>query len=375
MGRFAWSTLSVLIAGIAPALGQAPRRRPPTTRRCAEPPRGCRDRGVHARDRGRQAQGSQSRRRLQQARLRSSTARASPTRRSSDYDEALRADPTFVVVYVNRAQVFRRKRELDRAIADYTDALKVNPAYAFAYNGRGNIFNDKADYDHAIADFDEAIRLDPRMAVAYSNRAWSYRNKTDYDRAIADYGEAIRLDPKSAFYLANRGTVWRMKGDADHAIADLDEALRLDVKAHLRVSRTRPRLCPQGRSRLRHREFHHRDPPQPELTLAYVDRGASYVAKGDHAHAIADAGEAIRLSPNNAAARNLRGFAYKIAGELDRALADSTRRSASLRRRHAPMPIAAMSTASRATSTAPWRTSTRRCASTPPSRPPTPTAG
>ena len=64
------------------------------------------------------------------------------------------------------------------------------------YNNRGDAYRKKGDMDRAIADLTEAIRLDPKYANAYDNRGLAYRDKGDMDRAIADLTEAIRLDPK-----------------------------------------------------------------------------------------------------------------------------------------------------------------------------------
>ncbi len=283
MGRFAWSTLSILIAGMAPALGQAPAQAPADDAALCRTTSG--DAAIAACTRA-IAGGKLKDRNLAVAynkRGSEEERKGEPDKAIVDYDEALRADPTFVVVYVNRAQVFRRRRELDRAIADYTDALKVNPAYAFAYNGRGNIFNDKADYDRAIADFDEAIRLDPRMAVAYSNRAWSYRNKNDYNRAIADYDTAIRLDPRShQFY--NRGQALRTKGDMDRAIADYDEAVRLDVNTLSPIA-TAAAPIRQGGFRSRHSQSQRGDPPRPERCPCLRGPRPVEALKGDLARA------------------------------------------------------------------------------------------
>jgi tetratricopeptide (TPR) repeat protein len=53
-----------------------------------------------------------------------------------------------------------------------------------------------------------------------------------------------------------------------------------------------------------------------------VNRGQAEALKGDFAAAATDADQALGLSPNNSAARNLRGFAYKGMGDLNRALPD-----------------------------------------------------
>jgi lipoprotein NlpI len=55
---------------------------------------------------------------------------------------------------------------------------------------------------------------------------------------------------------------------------------------------------------------------------SFYNRGNAHSAKGDHAAAIADYDEAIKLAPKNARIYNNRGTSRSDAGELDRAIAD-----------------------------------------------------
>jgi tetratricopeptide (TPR) repeat protein len=62
----------------------------------------------------------------------------------------------------------------------------------------------------------------------------------------------------------------------------------------------------------------------PGLAWAYNNRATAYILKGDYDRAIADANEAIRLDPNDAAAFNNRGNGYVQKEMYDRAFADYT---------------------------------------------------
>ncbi|MBD2542408.1 MULTISPECIES: serine protease [Planktothricoides] len=60
----------------------------------------------------------------------------------------------------------------------------------------------------------------------------------------------------------------------------------------------------------------------PELALAYNNRGAAYADQGKLDQAIADYNQAIRINPEDADAYNNRGAAYADQGKLDQAIAD-----------------------------------------------------
>jgi lipoprotein NlpI len=60
------------------------------------------------------------------------------------------------------------------------------------------------------------------------------------------------------------------------------------------------------------------------LAWAYNNRSFAYIRRGEFDRGIADADEAIRLDPNDAAAFNNRGNGYRMKEEYDRAIADYT---------------------------------------------------
>jgi tetratricopeptide (TPR) repeat protein len=111
------------------------------------------------------------------------------------FDEAVKLDPKFALVFYNRGLTFKKKGDYDRAIADYGETIKLTPNAEAAFMGRGLAYMEKGQLDRAIADYDEAIKLNLQYAPCFYNRGRAYEKNGQYKRAIADYDEAIRLRP------------------------------------------------------------------------------------------------------------------------------------------------------------------------------------
>ncbi len=104
------------------------------------------------------------------------------------------------------------------------------PGTPSPYFNRAEVYSRLGDRDKAIADYDEAVRLDSRMAAAYAASARLRDENGQRDRAMHDYDMALKLDPKQVSLYYDRGNVRREAGDWRGAIADYDQAVALDPK-------------------------------------------------------------------------------------------------------------------------------------------------
>ena len=125
-----------------------------------------------------------------------------------NYNDALRLDREFAVLYNNCGVAFLKRKAFDRAMADFDEALTLDPDFGVAWYNRGNTWRAKKDLDRAIADFSRAIETTPDFAKAYNNRGEAYSEKGELELAVSDFTRTIELDPDFASPYNNRGASW-----------------------------------------------------------------------------------------------------------------------------------------------------------------------
>ena len=69
-----------------------------------------------------------------------------------------------------RGQEFRKRGDLNAAIADFTKAIEQQPQMAFFYVDRGAALRELGRYDEAEKDFARAVELDPGLKITVEER-------------------------------------------------------------------------------------------------------------------------------------------------------------------------------------------------------------
>ncbi|MBI4615814.1 MAG: tetratricopeptide repeat protein [Planctomycetes bacterium] len=182
---------------------------------------------------------------------------------SSNFDEALKANPNDTKALKDRAAAQLAGGETAGALKDLDRAVEIDPKDADAFKRRGEARRKNGDVEGAIADFSEAIRLDPKDADAYRKRALAREAAKDVRGAIADLDQAIRLDPKNPLAFLDRGRLRQAAGDIEGAVPDLTRAIELD----------------------------------PRLADAFYQRGMAFLARGEKDRAVQDFQRALDLAP------------------------------------------------------------------------------
>ena len=273
-----------------------------------------------------------------------------------DHTEAVRLNRRLADAYAGRGFAYLRKGEIEKAIADLTEAIRLDSNSPSAYYNRGLIRLQRGESNLALADFDEAVRCNPNSAEALVMRGICYVARNDLDRALASFDGAVAVQPMNALGYMERSNLYARKGEDDKRERDYQQAIRLnpDIK---NASRDFSQSLAERYSRGRWHDFVSRNigknsyqlfleantayalgnydevitlnndilamrTSTAEASLATMNRGNAYAAKGDRDKALRDFNEAISLDPKNAGAYVDRALIFSRKGDREAAMKD-----------------------------------------------------
>jgi tetratricopeptide (TPR) repeat protein len=118
-------------------------------------------------------------------------------RAMSDFSDAIKIDPKYMLAYYERAVEYQKRQEFDKALDDYTRIIELYPDQAHAYNNRAMIYEKIGEIDLAILDFDKAIALEVNLVNAHFNRGLVYLKKGDYFKALEDFNKEAQINPNA----------------------------------------------------------------------------------------------------------------------------------------------------------------------------------
>jgi tetratricopeptide (TPR) repeat protein len=221
----------------------------------------------------------------------------------ADYNQSIRLDPKFAMVYHWRANLYYGQKEYDKALADCNQTIRLDPQYDWAYHLRGWCWFRKKEHAKALADFNKELRLNPADAVFYKDRGSLLLATGEPDKALADLQKAVRLQPKYANAWRYRGKALAAKKEYAKALADYDQAIRLDAKFAPAYSARAWLLatCPEAKYRDGRKavESGRRACELAEEAEHCAALAAAYAETGDFGKAVEWQTKAIKLAPTN----------------------------------------------------------------------------
>lgn len=222
--------------------------------------------------------------------------------------------------YAELADDYFEKWDFSNAIPNYTKAIQLDSSAAASYIRRGFSYHYTGDVPKAYEDYDRAVKLDPKLksepyvqcmlydvtaddanvgistctktinefksfSLAYYKRGVAYRAQEKYDLALRDFSTSIQLYPEFFNSIIYRGLIYVTQNNNSAAITEYTKAIQVGGANN------------------------------PNVYLAYNNRGAVYEAQGDYSRAAADYRKSYQLKPSfKTAKENLDAVLQKQKG-------------------------------------------------------------
>lgn len=239
----------------------------------------------------------------------------------ADYAKALELDPDMVEVYGLRGEILSAQRD-DKAVEEnYQAWLAHAPNSARAHSGYAGALARLGKVDKARAEIDRALALEPNVE-AYIIRA-RITPKDQREAFLADIDKALALAPNDTFAYQLRAERRHAWGQDDLAMADTERALEAWPESYS-ARRLRSTLNQDaGRYDLAVKDLDVLIAREPDQAGLYNDRcWVRALGNVDLDKALADCEAALKLSPNNPAILDSRGFVKLRQGNLAGAIVD-----------------------------------------------------
>jgi tetratricopeptide (TPR) repeat protein len=153
-----------------------------------------------------------------------------------DLTAAHRLDPKSADIRVDRARLYRARKDYNLALGELAAAMALDPRHAKAYAVLGSIDLDQRRDDRALENLRKAIDLDPTVAAFHADRGQAHANKGEFEQAAKSYDDALHLSPNVADWYYHRGLALDQQGKIEKAEEDFARSVRLDPTYRDRVT-------------------------------------------------------------------------------------------------------------------------------------------
>ena len=151
-----------------------------------------------------------------------------PEKAAETLDQAARVAPNHARVLGAQAAILfeRNANNPSAALELLNKALITDPNSAELYTQRGVVHTAMGNVSSALSDYGKAIQIDPAYAPAYMQRGHLGRKASLYDKALADYAQAVEKDPLLAEAWYERGFIRYLLRTYDLALKDVEVAVK-----------------------------------------------------------------------------------------------------------------------------------------------------
>ncbi len=250
-----------------------------------------------------------------------------PIGRISDYkrlDEAIDKNPFEAKNYLERGEDLWQEEDYYLAFSDFNKAVRIDPSNYKAYDMRGQLYALRGEDKKALDDFNKAVVLKPDNPLAYIQIAKILRGMHKTNQALNWLDKAIQLTPQSGRIYVQRGLLYYSLGEYKNAIDDFTRSISLKNElagCYYKRGKTYQVL---NQFHMAEEDFKRSLKEDPHNVKILNDLGIIYLNEGNFEKAMEVFNKTISMYPNYDNAYNNRGIIYLQQKQYDLALKDYT---------------------------------------------------
>jgi serine/threonine protein kinase/Tfp pilus assembly protein PilF len=258
----------------------------------------------------------------------------------SFYNRALHRRPDHFLSLLRSGELLHELKRFDAAEGIFTGAIALRPDASIAYYNRGKSRNAQGKVEQAQEDYARLVELDSSDYLGYLTQGGILAKQGKTAAALAMYDKALELNPGSFNSRHNRGLIYAQQGELEKARAEFTAVIEAlmpiadltprspDWAAALVTARTnRARVCVEmNRPADALEDLKKALEFDPSAAAVYHYRAAGiWMPAGKFKEAVDDLSRAMKLDPENPDHARHRSECFLSLGDLDRALADTSR--------------------------------------------------
>lgn len=158
--------------------------------------------------------------------------------RIAELDAEISNDPENAELYYERARVYVKERDLNRAVTDIQKAISIDSTDARYFAVLGDIFYAGSKIYNARDALMRSVELDGQVVEPRVRLAEIYLILKEHRSSVLMLNEVIELDPDNLTAFFMRGMNYKEAGDTLNAVADFQKVVELDQEyydAHMQL--------------------------------------------------------------------------------------------------------------------------------------------
>ncbi len=236
------------------------------------------------------------------------------------YEIALRIDPRDAGTWTRLGDAYTWAGKSDAALQAYRAATGLDPDNGTAWKWQGMQYFKRGDFKQAASAFDEALRHGESNAQVYELLGEAQQKDGQNDKAEASYLKAIELAPLKATPSARLADLYRQLGRADEGLRLAERAVQIDPKDAvawdvLGTSRVGKGQVPQSVE-----AYQRAVALDPQMTTGWINLGIQLNELRRLPEAKDALERALRIAPDNRAALTNLGVTHIRARDFDAAI-------------------------------------------------------